>query len=193
MQGNLDVDAGDDTWTLAMGDREIASGGRYDRLSFTVSKGELGGLVSENVLDLLATPHSAPYPLAAFEGLVSVAQLETMTSAPALLEVESAFFERVFGANKVGISGSSSSTMSSFNESLSAHPLESAGLLLASAVVGMVAMFGVLRLSPHFSSSPSSKELSYTSVLDESAAQSPRVEIELEKPSKKVPREHLLL
>jgi hypothetical protein len=195
MQGNLDVDAGDDTWTLAMGDREIASGGRYDRLSFTVSKGELGGLVSENVLDLLATPHSAPYPLAAFEGLVSVAQLKTMTSAPALLEVESAFFERVFGANKVGISGSSSSsTVSSFNESLSAHPLESAGLLLASAVVGMVAMFGVLRLfSPHFSSSPSSKELSYTSVLDESAAQSPRVEIELEKPSKKVPREHLLL
>jgi hypothetical protein len=66
--------------------------------------------------------------------------------------------------------------------------------VLASAVVGMVAMFGVLRLfSPHFSSSPSSKELSYTSVLDESAAQSPRVEIELEKPSKKVPREHLLL
>jgi hypothetical protein len=185
MQGNLDVDAGDDTWTLVMKDREIASGGRYDRLSFTVSKGELSGLVSENVLDLLATPHSAsPYPLAAFEGLVSMAQLETMTSAPALLEVESAFFERVFSANKVDISGSSS-MMPSFNETLSTHPLESAGLLLVSAVVGMVAMFGVLRLSP------SSKELSYTSGLDESA-QSARVEIGLEKPLKKVPQELLL-
>jgi hypothetical protein len=181
MLGNLDVDAGDDTWTLEMKDQELASGGRYDRLSFTVSNGQLSAIVSENVLDLIAT-HSAPYPLADFEGLVSVAQLRTMTNA--LLEVESTFFENVFG-EKLSMS-STSRAVSSFHDSLIAHRMEYAGLLLASALVGMVTMLGVLRLF-----SPSPKQHSYATVMDQSAMP-PRVEIEFEKPLA-VARDDLIL
>jgi hypothetical protein len=137
MLGNLDVDAGDDTWTLKMKDREIASGGRYDRLSFTISKGQLGSVVTENVLDLLAT-HSSAFPLAAFEGLMTSDQLKTMTGDS--MALEAAVFQRLFGDKDPSL------TSNSFEESLLAHPLESAGLLLGSAMIGMVTMLGLVRL-----------------------------------------------
>jgi hypothetical protein len=190
MLGNLDVDAGDDTWTLKMKDREIASGGRYDRLSFTISKGELASVVTENVLDLLAT-HSSPFPLAAFEGLVTSDQLKTMTGDS--MALEAAVFQRLFG-DKAPLLTSNSRTKT-FEESLLAHPLESAGVLLGSAMIGMVAMFGLVRL---FSPSPKNNHGSYSSVtvLDSSVSPSSlhakRAAIELE-PMRKTTQDHVAL
>jgi hypothetical protein len=181
MLGNLDVDAGDDTWTLMMKDQVIAYGGRYDRLSFTVSKGQLTGIVSENVLDLLG-PHSAsPYPLAAFEGLVTPDQLKTMTHDPALLEVESAFVERLFG-DKMTLT-SSASTVPTFNDALRSNSMEFVGFFVASALFGMVTLMGVSRFF-----SPSSKH-SYSTVIDESTSAPRKVEIKFEEPLKKVSQE----
>jgi hypothetical protein len=187
MLGNLDVDASDDTWTLMMKDREIASGGRYDRLSFTVSKGQLSGIVSENVMDLMGT-HSAPYPLAAFEGLVTPDQLKTMTSDPALLKAESTFLQHVFG-DRLTSGDSASPSVSTFNDSLRSHSMEFTSIMVGSAVVGMVAMLGVMR----FLSPSTSKGHTYATVLDESArhsASSPV--IQMEKPLKKIPQQMML-
>jgi hypothetical protein len=142
MLGNLDVDAGDDTWTLSMKDQEIASGGRYDRLSFTVSKGQLTSVVSENALDLISLHHSAPYPLAAFDGLITSDQLNTMTNTP----LDTNFFHRVFNDKHT-------SFLTHSDDSLSSHPSEVTGLLVGSVLVGMMIMFGVMKfLSPSSSS-----------------------------------------
>jgi hypothetical protein len=155
MLGNLDDDAGDDTWTLMMKDVEIASGGRYDRLSFNVKKGKLSEVMAENVLDLLAT-HSVPYPLAEFQGLLSIDQLQSMTAEP--LALESAFFQRVFAQDKKTLFANMQSD--SFNETLASHPLESAGLLIGSAFFGMVAMLGLMRfLSPSTTSNKQNLDL----------------------------------
>jgi hypothetical protein len=180
MLGHLDVDAHDDTWSLKMNDGELASGGRYDRISFTVSEGKLSGLVNENVMDL-AGPHAAPYPLAAFEGSITAEQLHKMTHDPALLGAETAFLERAFGEQMALGVDSSSSTVesSSFNDSLRDHALEFTGVFLASAFVGMASVLGAMRFM-----SPSKPAHSYTTVMDESAQ--PRAEVELEKPYKKL-------
>jgi hypothetical protein len=195
MLGNLDVDASDDTWTLMMKDREIASGGRYDRLSFTVSKGQLSGIVSESVLDLLGT-NSAPYPLAAFEGLVTPDQLKTMMGDSAAFETS--FFQRVFNDKETFLAANTHSSSETFEEALLAHPMESAGLLLGSALIGVVAMLGVMRLfSPSVSKNTSNG--SYNSVLDSSSSPtSPtpsvkRVGIELERPMRKTAHDQLTL
>jgi hypothetical protein len=169
MLGNLDADAGDDTWTLKTKDQVIASGGRYDRLSFTVSKGQLGALISENVLNLVGSHHTSPYPLATFKGLVTPSQLMTMTNDPALLELENLFLEHLLGEE----SSKSLTVSTSFSGSLRSYPLAFASLILGSALIGMVTMLGVLRfLSP----SSNKRSSGYHTVIDES----PRGEIEFE-------------
>jgi hypothetical protein len=174
MLGNLDPDAGDDTWSLMLKDREIASGGRYDRVSFTVSKGELSAAVLENVMDLAGLQSSSPYPLAAFEGLVTADRLQAMVNDPALLEAEATFFNQVLG-EKMTLSAEASS-VSSFGDSLAAHPLEFAGFVIGSAIIGMVGVLGVLRLL-------SPPKNSYSKVMDESTKVAA---IELEKPLARV-------
>jgi len=181
MLGNLDADAGDDTWSLTMKDREIASGGRYDRVSFTVSKGGIASVVTENVIDILGI-NSAPFTLGTFPGLVTSEQLHSMTNDPELLKAQSVFFNHLLGDN-AALSGDSSS--SSFADSLFDHPLESIGLLAGSALIGMVSMLGVLRFF-------SPAKGSYAPVLDESRRQAAAVavtELQLERPLKKEVRD----
>jgi hypothetical protein len=161
MLGNLDDDAGDDTWTLMMKDMEIASGGRYDRLSFTLSNGQMTDIKSENVLDLLDT-HSAPlYPLADFDGLVSSDHFEKMISKS--LSLEKRLFQNVFAQNKLSLIAKMESE--SFTDSLASHPMESASLFIGSIVFGMVSVFGVMKFF-----SPSLKQQnSYSTVMDTSS------------------------
>jgi hypothetical protein len=191
MLGNLDVDAGDDTWSLMLGDREVASGGRYDRVSFTLSHGAVSSVTAENVMDLGGPFSASPLPLADFQGLVTNEKLSELTHAPALLEAETTYFNSLLStktaladALKKDISASSHAAPSSFQSSMAEYPLEFAGFLFGSAMVGVVAMLGVARFL-----SPAS---GYNPVLDHSqggaAAAAPRqgVGIEMEKPMKKL-------
>jgi hypothetical protein len=183
MLGNLDPDAADDTWSLMLKDREISSGGRYDRVSFTISKGQLNSVVSENVMDLAGILLS-PLPLADFPGLVTSERLQIMTNDPALLEAEATFFSQVLGDQ---MSVGDSPGTSTFGFSLVSHPLKYAGLFVGSTLIGMVSMLGVLRLL-----SPSKR--SYSKVMDESSQPaSERVPmIELEKAMKKSSQDLIL-
>jgi hypothetical protein len=92
------------------------------------------------------------------------------------MALETDVFQRLFGDKAPSL------TSNSFEESLLAHPLESAGLLLGSAMIGMVTMLGLVRL---FSPLPKNNNASYSSVLDSSSSfDAKRVEIELEPMSK---------
>jgi hypothetical protein len=182
MLGNLDTDAGDDTWSLMLQDREISSGGRYDRVSFTISKGELSSVVPENVIDLGGVHSASPLHLANFPGLVTAERLQAMTNDPALVEAETAFLQHMLG-DQISLGAGDSpttATVSTFGGSLVSHPLESIGLFVGSAMIGMVSVLGVLRLL-----SPSSKN-SYSKVMDDSnqLARGVPAAIELEKPLK---------
>jgi hypothetical protein len=190
MLGHLDVDANDDSWSLKLGDREIASGGRYDRVSFTLTRGSVSSVTTENVLDSIGTQSASPFPLASFEGLVSADQLQELTHDPALLEAETTYFSNLM-THKTALAdalkslsvSSSAPTSSTFLDSVTAHPVDFAGFLIGSVLVGMVGMLGVTRLL----SPPLSKTASYNAVLDQSTegGAAAAVGIELEKPMKK--------
>jgi hypothetical protein len=155
-----------------MKDREIASGGRYDRISFTVSKGKMSEVVSENVLDLLGSHSAALYPLAEFSGLVTAEQLTAMIHDPLLVAAENTYINRYF-------EGQSSSTATpvspTFKNNLLDHPLETSGFFIGSVMVGVVSALGVLKF---FAS-----KNSYSKVLDTSTTFTPseQTDVELEK------------
>jgi hypothetical protein len=192
MLGHLDVDAGDDSWSLMLGDREVASGGRYDRVSFTLTQGFVSSVTTENVIDLMGTHSASPFPLATFEGLVTSEKLQELTHDPALLEAETAYFNTLLSHKTaladalkgLSVSSSSSPAASTFQSSVAAHPLDFAGFFIGSVMVGMLTVLGVTRFL-----SPSSKTTaSYDAVLDHSSSfqgAGATVGIELEKPMKK--------
>jgi hypothetical protein len=180
MLGHLDVDAGDDTWSLMLGDLEVASGGRYDRVSFTLTHGSLSSVTPENVMDLFETHSASPFPLAAFEGLVTSQKLYEMTHDPILLEAEIAFFQKSGLLQSMNnLSPTTSDSSFTFTDSLTSHPLEYTGFFIASAFLGMATVMGITRFL-----SPSKIFKKYDSLMDDdSEAQmipSPAV-IELEK------------
>jgi hypothetical protein len=183
MLGHLDVDAGDDTWSLSIGDSEIASGGRYDRVSFTLSHGSLSSVTSENVMDLAGT-HSSSFALAAFNGLVTAERLYQMTHESNLLEAETTFFHNL--QMTTGLSQQSlddhalADNSGSFSASVASHPMEYTAFSVVSAFLGVAAMMGVMRF---ISPSSFSTSVSYNPVMDDTEAGNGPVRVELEKPT----------
>lgn len=159
-------------WSLSNKDGVIASGGRYDRLTFTVANGQVTSTINENVLEeMVNIQNAAPYPLADFDGLISSATLKSMKDATISRIAESPAFK------SVGLLDSPTIT-----RSMAAHPYEGAGMLISAGLIGMVVMYGIMSLFR-----PSR---SYTPVMDVSTtpftpAPKGSVEIQLEKTTKR--------
>mmetsp|Transcript_12922 Transcript_12922/g.13371 ORF Transcript_12922/g.13371 Transcript_12922/m.13371 type:complete len:442 (+) Transcript_12922:74-1399(+) len=142
-QGNHDVDAFDDTWTLATKDGTIASGGRYDRVTLTVGNGAAVAEV-ENIRDR-GEPFSNSYTLGKFNGLLNAKILEEQRHKIFQDVAESETFKSLSGHNflkdAATTMGSSKPTLSS---GISANPLATAGLVVASAFMGVGIMLGIM-------------------------------------------------
>lgn len=166
MLGHLDDDAHDDTWSLATKDGVVASGGRYDRATFVVSGGAITSVTVDNVFD---QPISHDISLAKFEGLMSLKDFEPVTNK---------MFAQLASSDLYKIFAPQQSTQS-FTENLSAHPFDTFGILLATALFGMISMYGIMSL---FRTSTPKK---YDPVMDISQNIPPKVEIQLEQSNKR--------
>lgn len=177
MLGNRDNEAFDDMWSFSNKDGVIAFGGRHDRLTFTVSNGQVTSTTIENVLDILLSPGSAaPHPLADFDGLISGATLKTMKENIVAQVSQSSVLKSVGLIQDAPVAQISTPTLT---ESASTHPFEAAGIAFSAALIGMVVMYGVMSLFK-----PST---SYTPVMDVSTTSTTKkgsVEIQLEKSKK---------
>lgn len=182
MLGNLDNDAYDDTWSLSTKDGVIASGGRYNRATLVVSGGAISSTTVDNVFDTPTAPASKHLSLAKFEGLLSVKDFEPSAHKSFENIASSHIFKQYSHMFTVKDTLETLAPKQSFTETLAAHPMDTAGILLATALFGMISMYGVLSLTRP-STTTSAK---YEPVMDISQkTPTPRVEIQLEKGSKR--------
>lgn len=181
-QGNHDVDAYDDTWTLATKDGVIATGGRYNRVTLTVGNGAALAQV-EDVIPADISPTSALYPLANFNGLMDAKVFKEQNHKMFESIANSKSFQHLsqYSTLKDAVTtlGGSEPTLSA---AITENPLATAGLVIASAFMGVAIMFGV-------QSFLRSNKKTYNPVLDISQANISNqgsFDIQLERSNKRV-------